>query len=144
MVEIDEEPIAEEAGGWMNLPEELPEEAVKSLKQLARCAFGIAAPPLRRCFLGGRRWRLRLRPRRCCCAARFRAWASPSRALSGWALGAGSGFLCLCHANRSAAHPPLTSGLLHRNAGMFVLAIYLFRAKTEWFKVPPLPPMPAQ
>ena len=45
MVEIDEEPIAEEAGGWMNLPEELPEEAVKSLKQLARCAFGIAAPP---------------------------------------------------------------------------------------------------
>ena len=44
----------------------------------------------------------------------------------------------------AAEHPPLTSGLLHRNAGMFVLAIYLFRAKTEWFKVPPLPPMPAQ
>ena len=78
MVEIDEEPIAEGAGGWMNLPEELPEEAVKSLKQLARCAFGIAAPPSP--LLLGRRWRLRLRlrlrPRRCCCAVRFRAWAS--------------------------------------------------------------------
>ena len=75
-VEIDEEPIAEEAGGWMNLPEELPEEAVKSLKQLARCALASLLR-LRRCFLGGRRrWRLRLRPRRCCCAVRFRAWAS--------------------------------------------------------------------
>ena len=37
MVEIDEEPIAEEEAGWLNLPEELPEEAVASLKQLARC-----------------------------------------------------------------------------------------------------------
>ena len=37
MVEIDEEPIAEEEAGWLNLPEELPEEAVNSLKQLARC-----------------------------------------------------------------------------------------------------------
>ena len=53
MVEIDEEPIAEEEGGWLNLPEELPEEAVASLKQLARCdrhrcsvlgAAGRAAP----------------------------------------------------------------------------------------------------
>ena len=44
----------------------------------------------------------------------------------------------------AAEHSPLTSALFCRNAGMFVLAIYLFRAKTEWFKVPPLPPMPAQ
>ena len=44
----------------------------------------------------------------------------------------------------AAEHAPLTSAASSRNAGMFVLAIYLFRAKTEWFKVPPLPPMPAQ
>ena len=45
----------------------------------------------------------------------------------------------------AAADPPLTAAdFFCRNAGMFVLAIYLFRAKTEWFKVPPLPPMPAQ
>ena len=62
MVEIDEEPIAEEEAGWLNLPEELPEEAVASLKQLARC-------DRHRCSVLGaaswrRRWRLRLRPRR--------------------------------------------------------------------------------
>ena len=66
-------------------------------------------------------------------AARYRAWLW-SRA---------RGFFA-CAMPTAAEHPPLTSGLLHRNAGMFVLAIYLFRAKTEWFKVPPLPPMPAQ
>ena len=45
----------------------------------------------------------------------------------------------------AAEHSPLTpAAFFCRNAGMFVLAIYLFRAKTEWFKVPPLPPMPAQ
>ena len=67
-------------------------------------------------------------------AARYRAWLW-SRA---------RGFFA-CAMPTAAADLPLTAAdFFCRNAGMFVLAIYLFRAKTEWFKVPPLPPMPAQ